>query len=119
MCNFLSWVEIPDGKLYYLTDSEVYSEVGRDKLAWCKDNDVIGHGAIRAFYNLTGGTDRERRDFWRDDLPTELVKAVKDFDKHWGKMWNSGAFQADDLREIICNAPEAWKAKASAMLGGG
>jgi len=116
MCNFLSWVEMPDGKLYYLTDKEVYSEVGRDKLSGCKDNDVLGHGAIRTFYGLTGGPDRERRDFWAGDLPSELVQAVKAFDKHWGRMWSSGAFQADDLRDIICYAPEEWKIRASEKL---
>ena len=107
---------MPDGKLYYLTDKEVYSEVGRDKLSGCKDNDVLGHGAIRTFYGLTGGPDRERRDFWAGDLPSELVQAVKAFDKHWGRMWSSGAFQADDLRDIICYAPEEWKIRASEKL---
>ena len=115
MCNFLSWVSV-EGKLFYLTDQDVYSEAGKEKLAGCKDNDILGHGAIRKFYGLLSGLDCERQDFWADDLPKELKLKLKNFDKHWGRMWRSRVFQNNDLFYIIYSSRSPWKGKASEQL---
>jgi hypothetical protein len=129
MCDFVSWVEIPnqDGtkSYYYLTDKEVYSPYGKKVFGdGAKDNDFLGHGAIRAFYAspdgtpLKGGDDREVKDFWNlNQLPPEIAKLVSEFDKHWGKMWKNGVFQNDDLCSIILYAPdEKFRKKAFERL---
>ena len=114
MCNFISWVELPDGKLAFLTDEDVFSRHGRRVLQGCRDNDFLGHGAIRRFFGLgPRGTDREVRDFWNlEKLPQEIADKIREFDKHWGRMWRAGFFQNDDLIYIIINASEEWKEKA-------
>ena len=118
MCNFISWVELPDGTLAYLTDADVYSRHGRKVLQDCIDNDFLGHGAIRRFFGLgKKGIDREQRDFWETDkLPQELAEKVKQFDKYWGRMWREGVFQNDDLADIIRHAPDPWRRKACQQL---
>jgi len=115
MCEFISWI-VSGGKLFYLTDQDIFSEHGREVLAGCKDNDFLGHGAIREFWNLQGGAEKEERDFWNfEKLPKELALMVRDFDKHWSKTFKT-YFQNDDLRHIIYDAPNEWKAKALGQL---
>ena len=114
MCEFISWIE-KDGEILFLTDAEIYSAHGRETLKGTKHNDVLGHGAIRAFYGITGGVEREDRQFWEAKLPDRLRKCVDEFDRHWGKTWET-AFQNDDLTYIILYAPYAWQAKAWEQL---
>lgn len=121
MCDFISWKEVTEGgetHLFYLTDEEVFSKEGLKKFKECRDNDVIGHGAIDLFFALHGaGKDHEVRDFWNTDkFPKEIAEKLKSFDAHWGKMWKSGAFQADDLQYIVENGPKEWKERAKLQL---
>jgi hypothetical protein len=121
MCDFISWISVnKDGEnlLFYLTDKEIFSEEGKKKFLDCRDNDVIGHGAIREFFELgSRGQEHEVRDFWNSDkLPEELAEKVQNFGVHWGKTFRSGFFQADDLEYIIQNGPENWKQKATEQL---
>jgi hypothetical protein len=114
MCEFISWIE-KDGLILYLTDAEIF---GKDKslLEGCKDNDFLGHGAIRNFYNIEGGLEREVRDFWNENiLPKEIADKVQEFDKYWGKTFEN-YFQNDDLRYLIEYAPETYKPKACEQL---
>jgi hypothetical protein len=118
MCDFISWIE-KNGVLHYLTDAEIFED-GKlsPRLEGCRDNDIIGHGAIRKYYAIQAGKEFETKKFWeKGALPNELEKKVKKFDKFWGKTFASGKyFQNDDLYYIICNAPESWKAKAWEQL---
>jgi hypothetical protein len=123
MCDFISWIETErKGKkiLCYLTDQEVFSSIGREVFPKeeTKDNDVLGHGAIRLFFNLKKeGTEHEETNFWDpENLPGELTEKIKDFDTHWGRMFTSGIFQNDDLRYIIEYAPNKWREKAWQQL---
>jgi hypothetical protein len=53
MCEFISW-KVADGEeVLFLTDEEVFSSFGREKLAGNQDNDILGHGAINAYYGWT------------------------------------------------------------------
>lgn len=115
MCEFISWIE-KDGGIFFLSDKEVFSEEGKESLKGCEHNDFLGHGAIRSFYDIKGGVDKEKRDFWNGDLPKELQAAVNNFDTHFGGMLREGYFQNDDLRYIISCAPDKWKAKAAEKL---
>lgn len=117
MTDFISWVDA-GGILYYLTDVEVFSRLGKERLADSKDNDYIGHGAIREFYQIgTYGLNCQLLYFWEvQRLPSELAEKIQDFDNHWGRMFKVGYFMNDDLRFIIERGPEEWKTKAAKQL---
>ncbi|MBU0496861.1 MAG: hypothetical protein KKG04_02775, partial [Candidatus Thermoplasmatota archaeon] len=124
MCDFISWVEIKrKGKLVlcYLTDEDVFSKYGREIFVDSRDNDVLGHGAIRKYFKLgCEGLDKEVRDFWNNEkLPPELLEKTSSpnmFDKHWGRMWREKFFQNDDLTYLVKYAPEEWKVRAWEQL---
>lgn len=118
MCDFISWIELTkNGKtgVLFLTDAEVYDDpLGKEKLRLCQHNDLIGHGAIRAYYGLMvhEGKEHEQRHFWNATLPPIIAEKIADFDLHWGRMFSNGVFQLNDLRWLICNAPARFKTKA-------
>ena len=115
MCEFISWIETAHG-LCYLTDDEIFSSYARERLQGCQDNDFLGHGAIRWFYNFEYGIDHENCDFWDTSrLPAELAVKINNFDRWWGKTF-SHYFQNDDLCYIIEHAPDKWRAKAAEKL---
>lgn len=121
MCDLISWIEVKRGgkkTVLFLTDKDVFSKFGRERLAGCQDSDFIGHGAIRRYYGLdddhplTGGMEREYRDFWETkELPPEIAEKVKDFDWHFGRMFRE-CLNVDDLEYIVYNAPSKWRNKA-------
>src|SRR5512135_2792582 len=108
MCEFISWVQLPEGRIFYLTDAQVFSEIGRMRLAGIQDNDILGHGAIRRFYTDEGvglGTDHELPYFWQDSarLPDELrplLASWKTIDATWGRMLRQ-ALTASDLVRLL------------------
>jgi len=78
MCKFVSWIE-KDGVLWYLTDKDIQSKRGKEYRDYnpCRDDDR-GHGAIRWFYDLKGGKERECFDFSTpSNFPSEIVEAIK------------------------------------------
>jgi len=79
MCGFISWIE-HDGKNWYLTNKELNSDKGKELLEYCgRAEDLVGHGAIRQYYDFDGGFDKGCTDFTDPSmLPTEIVKALKD-----------------------------------------
>jgi len=116
MCKLKSWVEY-NGQILHLTDLELRDKVIKERLKDCRDNDLIGHGAIRQAFNLplNKGVDMEA-DFWKiDKLPKEIAKTFKEFDKYYSYLF-SNCMSNDDLRDIINNAPEPYQAKASEQL---
>lgn len=62
MCEFISWIE-KGNDIFYLTDKEIFSKQGQELLLGCKDNDFLGHGAIRKFYSLQYGREHEVKNF--------------------------------------------------------
>ena len=114
MCDFLSYIEL-NNEYLFLTDKEVFSSYGKKTLSF-KDNDPLGHEAIRNYYNITGGVEHECRDFWKlENFPTTIQEVLKDFDKNFGKMFTF-AFQNDDLIYIIEYGTEEYKIKAWEQL---
>jgi len=120
MCNAISYVKVTEGgktQIFWLEDKDIFSDYAQEKLAGCKDNDFLGHKAIRIFWGLgEKGIDKEVRDFWNTEkLPPELAGKVKDFDTYWGRTFQK-CFPNDDLRYVIEYAPEAWKSRARNLL---
>ncbi len=113
MCEFISWIEIEkEGKknVFYLDDKELFCERTSEILKGCKDNDLIGHHAIRDVFGVrsNAGQEHEVQDFWETErLPKEIQAKLHDFasfKKNFGKMVETYA-QRDDLEYIVENAP--------------
>ena len=87
MCERYSWIE-KDGNVLFLTPDQVYnSKRGRELRKHTKDpQDYHGHGAIRFYYNLENGKEKECEDFSTpDNFPPVLAEAIKS-----GIMWGFG-----------------------------
>ncbi len=123
MCDFVSWVEYSSKgilEILFLTDEEVFSSRGRETLIGTQDNDPLGHGAIRQFFNLGSfGFDHEIKDFWNlYKLPKKIAEKLKtpeDFDRNFGRMFRK-FFQNDDLMFIAQSAPDAYRERAYEQL---
>ena len=79
MCDFISWIEVGEDILF-LTGKDVFeTKRGRELQVYCQSSvDLVGHGAIRRYYGITGGTKRECTDFSSpDNFPAQIVKAIK------------------------------------------
>ena len=80
MCEFISWVE-KEGEIYFLTGKQVYdSPKGKALQEWSQniEEDKVGHGAIRFYYDLEGGINRECIDFSNPtNFPTKIALAIK------------------------------------------
>lgn len=119
MCEFISWIEakMPDNtvQVLFLKDEDVYSSYGRDKLKGCRDNDYIGHGAIRTYFDLDTSpakrTQYENKEFWKkENFPPEIARYLESpetFLNTWGKMIQT-CFQPDDAYFVLTHAPEPW-----------
>ena len=115
MCELKSWIN-KDGKIYHLTDWDLLDECIKKRLAGCKDNDYLGHGAIRKAYNIEGGAEHEEQDIWDlDKFPKEIADTLQHFDKYYSWQWEH-CMQSDDLTYIILNGSEPWKEKACEQL---
>jgi len=79
MCEFVSWIK-KDNTVIFLTGDDVFhSKRGKELQKYSQDpDDLSGHGAIRWFYDFTGGVDKECTDFTTpDNFPKKIVKAIK------------------------------------------
>ncbi len=97
MCEFISWIETADNKIYFLTGDQIHkTKKGQDLKKYCQcDDDLRGHGAIRRYYRLANhdGKERECTDFSTpDNFPDEIVKAIKE-----GGMWGFGVYPKELL----------------------
>jgi len=72
MCEFISWIESAEGPLF-LTDDDLNDK----SLRKIPEDDMIGHGAVKAFFGLIDSkaklVDRETP----YPLPPEIVKALR------------------------------------------
>lgn len=78
MCEFLSWIE-KDNKSYFLTRQQIDSPQGEIlKKRFPGEGELVGHAAIRAYYDIVGGENKECTDFSTpDNFPDVIVKAIK------------------------------------------
>lgn len=83
MCDFVSWIEFDVGKkkeIMFLTYNDIYhTKRGQELRDYTKsDDDLIGHGAIRWYYSVNGGEDKECCDLSSpDNFPPKISKAIK------------------------------------------
>ena len=79
MSVFISWVE-HDGKNWFLTKNELFTERGKKLIIHCDSIvNIVGHKAIRWYYNFKGGFNKECSDFTNPNrFPPEIVQAIKD-----------------------------------------
>jgi len=122
MCEFISWKET-DGEVLFLTDKDVFSSHGREMLRNNRDNDVLGHGAIDAFFgeSARGARQYESLDFWKkDEYPPEIAQHLKTPQTllgTWGRVLKK-SLQPDDAYYILENAPKRWRDALSDLLFG-
>ena len=81
MCEFISWIK-KDEKIYYLTRTQIDSPQGEAlKKRFSGEGELLGHAAIRAYYDIDYGTEIECiecTDFsYPDNFPDVIVKAIK------------------------------------------
>ena len=79
MCEFLSWVEKGD-KVYFLTSKFIHDTPRGEivKKRFPGEGELSGHAAIRAYFDLEGGRERECTDFKSPaNFPAEIVEALK------------------------------------------
>ncbi len=80
MCEFLSFIE-KDKKILFLTHHLLFETPQGDMVrSKCGKDDLIGHGAIRLFYELEQdqGKNREITGFCSpEEFPKAIVKAIK------------------------------------------
>ncbi len=85
MCEFISWIEKP-GKagthVYFLTYDMIFNsprgEGLRHEIGSDKPEDFYGHAAIRKYFPVEGGINKECSDFYSPtNFPLEIVGAIK------------------------------------------
>ena len=78
MCEFLSLVRASK-KDYFLTKKQMDSPQGQAlKLRFPGEGELLGHSAIRAYYEIDGGADIEQTDFSSPaSFPSVIVRAIK------------------------------------------
>ena len=91
MTHFISWIE-RDGKNWFLTKNELNSDKGKKMIQkgillseltlleyFERNDDLVGHGAIRYYYNLKGGCSKKCTDFSDPSrFPAEIAQTLKD-----------------------------------------
>jgi hypothetical protein len=77
MCEFISWIE-KDGQVFFLTAKDLKSKRGRELKKHCgNDADLVGHGAIRYYFDLIDGKDKECIYFGDPEkFPPEIQQAI-------------------------------------------
>ena len=83
MCDFCSWVELPNGRIKYLSKRQLETKRGKAMVERIGTEDLCGHGAIREYWGLerVEGRNKECTDFSSpDNFPPEIAKALKDGD---------------------------------------
>ncbi|MDP2162549.1 MAG: hypothetical protein Q8K02_18860, partial [Flavobacterium sp.] len=83
MCKPISWLKFEKGKILYLTDKEIFNtKRGQELQDYCKNPiDLVGHGAIRWYYDITGGIEKEVSIFSSPaNFPENIIKDFKSGD---------------------------------------
>lgn len=81
MCEFISWIELDNGEIKYITSKQLKTTRGKHLIKECGNtDDVTGHGFIRLYYGLdkNEGRNKECTNFSKpSNFPPEIVQAIK------------------------------------------
>lgn len=81
MCDFVSWVELPNGKHRFLTREQLETQRGAELIEHVASReDLCGHGAIRWYYGIPDHMGANRECSWFRDKkfhPPEIVRAIE------------------------------------------
>ena len=71
MCEFPSWIEDNDGKVWFLTDKDIerYHENTTNEICW---QDFVGHSGIKKVFGING---KHIEGF--ENMPDKIVSAIK------------------------------------------
>lgn len=125
MSELVSWIEITKNgitRYFFLTDREVYGQRGRRLFKDFKDSSVLGHNAVRRYYNLQSNIGRNcTADLWETELlPSEIAALVVTpdaFEENFGRTFRSAQFPASFLRRMyLCSPSECLRKKAAEKL---
>ena len=106
MCEFISWIEFGDNNVLYLTYDDIYHTArGKELQAYSGNkSDWIGHGAIRHYYDIKGGTNKECIDFSSPlNFPPQIARDIK-----------NGKFAGLGIAKELLKQP-AWEEYAKIM----
>jgi len=124
MPDFISWKRRKsDRNIFFLTDNEVFSPLGRKVLAGVRDSDILGCRAIETYYGAAAETAKAHgyRNFWNKfGYPREIAKHLESpetLKATWGKMLEM-ALHPNDALYILTNAPELWRSALLEILLG-
>lgn len=96
MCEFISWIE-KNNEILFLDYHDIYeTKRGKELREFCVNpDDLVGHGAIRHYYSIVGGKERECTDFSSPkNFPPKIVAAIK-----------AGKFAGLGVSEQLLNEP--------------
>lgn len=78
MCEWVSWLETPEQKILFLTDSMMKTREKDMEVKYPDKSERCGHGAIRWYFDVTEGTEKECVDFrMQSNFPEVIAKAIK------------------------------------------
>ncbi len=122
MCEFISWKKTSSGTILFLTDKEVSSPFGREILKGTWNNDILGHGAITAYYGkeaTIGAASFEEEEFWdKSKYPTEIAQYLESPETllaTWGGMLKK-ALEPEKVYQILKRVPKSWRKGLSNLL---
>lgn len=78
MCERYSWIKEGNQVIFLTADDVFDTKAGKELQQYCgREEDYVGHGAIRHYYNFTGGIEKECTDFTTPaNFPKKLVQAI-------------------------------------------
>jgi len=132
MCKFLSWIELPNGELKYISDFELNTRDGqklRKSLFPLFGSEIVGHGAIKTYFGLTNhaGRDCECANFSDpNNFPDKIVGKIKEgkfsklglnglllTDLAWEKYEKVAGLAWEEYRKVMGPAWEKYKKVAA------
>jgi hypothetical protein len=113
MPTFISWIRKDNGEVLFLTDKEIFSRLGEEKLQGDIRNFLLSQRAIRAFFGKEAyGRPFLETKFWnKDRYPAEIaehLKSPKTLLDTWGQTIKLG-LPPEEAYNILRNAPEEWR----------
>lgn len=76
MCKAISWIE-KNGEILFLDDDDILSKRGKKLIDYNGNIDIQGHGAVRWFWDVKEGVNKECSDFSNpDNFPEKIVNKI-------------------------------------------